>query len=227
MLTLCSLFVAQLINAQINTQILYDFGEDRNHITITQELFKADKWGNTFAFIDVDFNNEFTSPSGAYMEIARCLNFWQDSKMGFLSLQVEYNGGIGTANKLNIIYPINSAFLAGFDIFFHSKDYRYTFNVKLLYKYFVGINSRVPMQGTLVWNMKDIFSLKGLSFSGFCDVWSESKMVILSEPQIWYNVGSLFNCEPLSIGGEVELAYNFAGIDGFMARPCIGLKWDF
>ena len=35
----------------------------------------------------------------------------------------------------------------------------------------------------------------------------------------------IFLC--LHIGTEVELSVNFAGYDGFVARPCLGTKWVF
>ena len=63
----------------------------------------------------------------------------------------------------------------------------------------------------------------------------ETTGVFISEPQIWYNIGQFFKCPNLNIGGEVELAYNFAGawrkeyIDnkGFNVSPCLGIKWVF
>ena len=55
----------------------------------------------------------------------------------------------------------------------------------------------------------------------------QGKFVFLSEPQIWYNVGKLFGVPNLHVGGEVELSCNFAGYDGFYARPCLGTKWVF
>ena len=92
------LLVALGAKAQ-NVQLHYDFGsalydklDGRPATTTTVEMFKPDKWGNTFSFIDFDFNyGDKNSPSGAYMEIARCLNFWG----GPLSAQKEYNGGLG------------------------------------------------------------------------------------------------------------------------------------
>ena len=105
------------------------------------------------------------------------------------------------------------------------------------------------MQFTIVWGMNDLFGVKGLVFSGFADFWWEdiiwdasnpldvdkTHCVFLTEPQIWYNVGQFFNCPNLFLGGEVELAYNFAGAwrlnhtdnKGFNVSPCLGLKWNF
>ena len=42
--------------AQTNAQILYDFGNDRKYVTLTLEMFKQDKWGSTYFFVDHDFN---------------------------------------------------------------------------------------------------------------------------------------------------------------------------
>lgn len=237
-----TLAFGQLAKAQTNIQVFYDFGKDRKHVTTTVEGFYNDNWGNTFFFIDHDFNNrvdqKIISPNGTYMEIARCLNFWQNVPVlnGF-SLQVEYNGGI--YNK----YAINSAFLAGIDYFVHSKDFKNTFNFKVLYKHIVGVHSQVPMQFTFVWGLQDLFGAKGLRFSGFADFWwqdhdlyydhkgdilgASSKIVFLSEPQLWYNVGQWFGVNNLNIGGEVELAFDFGSAKGFWARPCAGIKWVF
>ena len=239
---IATLAFGQLAKAQTNIQVFYDFGKDRKHVTTTVEGFYNDNWGNTFFFIDHDFNNrvdqKIISPNGTYMEIARSLNFWQNVPVlnGF-SLQVEYNGGI--YNK----YAINSAFLAGIDYFVHSKDFKNTFNFKVLYKHIVGVHSQVPMQFTFVWGLQDLFGAKGLRFSGFADFWwqdhdlyydhkgdilgASSKIVFLSEPQLWYNVGQWFGVNNLNIGGEVELAFDFGSAKGFWARPCAGIKWVF
>jgi hypothetical protein len=248
-----TLAFGQLAKAQTNIQVFYDFGSDRKHVTTTIEGFYNDNWGNTFFFVDHDFNNrvdhKLISPNGTYMEIARCFNFWQNTKLGGLSLQLEYNGGI--YNK----FSINNAILAGVDYFIHSKDFKNTLNLKVLYKWidYRGVShpsireykckSQVPMQFTIVWGMQDLFGLKGLRFSGFADFWWQdhplytdhkgsivggfSHVVFLSEPQLWYNVGQHFGVNNLNIGGEVELSYDFGSAKGFWVRPCLGAKWVF
>lgn len=231
-----ALALAQGAKAQTNLQTFYDFGKNRDHFTTTLEGFYNDKWGNTFFFIDYDFNGNNTSgskhlASSSYMEIARCLNFWQESSLGALSAHVEYNGGINFGNQ---------NFLFGADYFVHNSDFSNTFNFKLLYKTFSkGTKSSLPFQFTFVWGMQNIFGVEGLRFSGFADIWGEKvvnwaegadknrKFVFISEPQIWYNIGRHFGVDNLHIGGELELSCNFAGYDGFKARPCIGTKWVF
>ena len=239
--TVSALFLAQGVRAQTNIQTFYDFGSDRQHVTTTLEGFYNDNWGNTFFFIDHDYNyrvdQTIVSPNGTYFEIARCLNFWQESALAPLSLQLEYNGGVYSE------YPINNAFLAGVDYFVHSADFRNTFNFKLLYKHIVHADQQVPLQLTFVWGLQDLFGLKGLRFSGFADFWWEdhilykdhygvilperSHTVFISEPQLWYNVGQFFGCENFNIGGEVELSYDFGSALGFWCRPCAGIKWVF
>ena len=220
------------VHAQTNFQTFYDFG--RKHFTTTLEGFHQDNWGNTFFFIDYDYNNKdgnrVISPNNTYFEIARCLNFWGDTALAPLSLQVEYNGGFGTWGNLNGVpgvgygaFPVNSAFLFGVDWFLHSGDFNNTLNLKLLYKHFIGLPSKIPMQFTAVWGLQDLFGLGGLRFSGFVDFWCEyDHLVVLSEPQLWFQLFDHFN-----IGGEVELSYNFAGMEGFHVMPCIGTKWVF
>ena len=236
-----ALALAQGAMAQTNLQTFYDFGKNRDHFTTTLEGFYGDNWGNTFFFIDYDYNakdqnKHNQAPSGSYMEIARCLNFWQDSALAPFSLQVEYNGLVG----------VNQNFLFGVDYFVHNADFSNTFNFKLLGKtYSRGVSSDIPLQFTFVWGMQDIFGIEGLRFNGFADIWGENvvnfaecnwadpdsikerKFVFISEPQLWYNIGKLFGCPNLHIGTEVELSLNFAGYDGFYARPCFGTKWVF
>ena len=173
------------------------------------------------------------------ISLARCLNFWQDSAIAPLSLQVEYNGGVYNG------YTINSAFLAGVDYFVHNADFSNTFNFKVLFKKITYTTQKAPLQFTFVWGMQDIFGVKGLRFSGFADFWWEDHMlfndhnglilpagneahtVFISEPQLWYNIGQHFGCDNLNIGGEVELSYDFGTTKGFWCRPCAGLKWVF
>ena len=223
-----ALFFAQGAKAQTNFQTFYDFG--RKHFTTTLEGFRQDDWGNTFFFIDYDYNNKdangkIVSPSGTYFEIARCLNFWQDSALGAFGLQYEYNGGLATSGMAPVgaSFAVNSAFLFGIDYFMHSANFNNTLNLKVLYKQFIGMSSKLPMQFTAVWGLQDLFGLPKLRFSGFADVWWEGdKTVFLSEPQLWFGIGSHAN-----IGGEVELSYNFAGMEGFKVMPCLGWKWVF
>ena len=246
---------SQMAKAQTNLQIFYDFGRDRKHVTTTLEGFYGDKWGNTFFFIDYDYNqknakDQNVSPNGSYFEIARCLNFWQNTKAKDLSIQVEYNGGLGLyKDDLEDIrgYGINHAALVGLNYCLHTEDYKNIFNLEILYKYIVDdynkLANSVPLQFTFVWGCDDFCTAPGLRFSGFLDIWgakqsvydrktgtwtdpTKQSFVLISEPQLWYNVGRWFKCPNLNIGTEIEVSYNFTG-KGFMCNPCLGIKWCF
>ncbi|MBO4768971.1 MAG: DUF5020 domain-containing protein, partial [Bacteroidales bacterium] len=40
------------LRAQTNVQVLYEFAGDRQYVTTTFSMFKPDRWGDTFFFID-------------------------------------------------------------------------------------------------------------------------------------------------------------------------------
>lgn len=233
------LALAQAASAQTNLQMFYDFG--RGYATTTLEGFYADNWGDTFFFIDHYYATQAdrkntgagTAINGSYFEIERNLNFWKDSPLADLSLHVEYDGATWGAGVACV----------GINYFLHSDDFKNIYNVALMYDHHIGYGSAsVPLKFTGVWGMQDIFGVEGLRFSGFIDIWGldnqfanpddilnpyETKLTILSEPQIWYNVGKLIGVDNLHVGGEVELSLNFAGNHGFMCNPCIGTKWIF
>lgn len=221
---------ATATQAQTNLQTHYDFGKDREYITTTVEMFKPDKWGNTFFFVDFDYNmGKENYPSTAYWEIARCLKFWD----GPLSAHVEYNGGLfelGGAAK-----PIENAYLVGLDYGINNADFTKTLNIKALYKHIQGKQNSFQLTG--VWGIH--FLNKKMSFTGFADFWLEdndnyynpqgesitkasTKTVFITEPQLWYNFSEHF-----SAGTEVEIASNFAAVKGFKACPTLALKWNF
>ena len=221
-----------------NVQLHYDFGrnaykslnsenaaDSRAVLTSTVEMFRADKFGSTFFFVDMDYNK---GVSGAYWEIARELNFWQNSKLNWLSAHVEYIGGL---NRLAGTY--DDAFLFGATYSGHSKDFSKTWSITASYKLIPrnGLSAH-NFQITGVWG---ISFLKGyMSFSGFIDFWREyrawqdTSYIILAEPQLWFNFNAIKGCEKfnLSIGTEVELSNNFVN-KGFFAIPTAAIKWTF
>ena len=215
-------------NAQ-NIQLHYDFGrhiypdqeENRQSATITLEQFKADKWGSWFYFVDVDFSNKFVE--GAYTEISREFNI---GKKGFAA-HVEYDGG------LNRFGSFQQAALLGGAWNGHSADFSKTYSVQLMYKrYFKSYeytSAYNSFQLTGVWGLN--FG-KSFTFSGFIDFWrgedadGHGQLVILSEPQFWYNCN-----EHLSIGSEIEISNNFIyntyDDKSFFINPTLALKWNF
>lgn len=202
------------VNAQ-NIQTHYDMGKDRGYLTTTVEMFKPDKLGNTFFFIDFDYGvGDQEGVSLSYFEIARCFKL---SKKSPFSLHVEYNGGFTKA------FTINDAWLGGVDYSWNNENFTKGFSLKALYKN-IKDHDNGGFQLTGVWYMH---LLEGkVTFNGFVDFWKDKgnfngKYVFLSEPQIWYNINKTF-----SVGGEVELSNNFVAPE-FKVMPTLGAKWTF
>lgn len=211
-----------------NIQLHYDFG--RNMVTTTVEMFKPDGGGSTYFFVDMDYSPKVI---GAYWEIARELCFWQGSPVDWLSVHVEYNGGLS-----NEVGSFNNAFLGGITYSGHSSDWSKTWSLSLMYKVIpgaVGLNGASQIhnfQITGVWNL-DFFN-HWISFNGYADFWREAQpwlgteYIFATEPQLWVNLNNIKGWEKikLSLGTEVELSYNFVG-KGFYVMPTVAAKWTF
>lgn len=211
-----------------NLQLHYDF--DRRSVTSTVEMFRADGSGSTFFFVDLDYSPKVT---GAYWEIARELCFWKESKASWLSVHVEYNGGLNTQAG-----SFNNAFLGGLTYSGHSEDWSKTWSLSAMYKLIPGTVTAADdkqdhnFQITGVWNL-DFFD-HWISFNGFADYWREArawqgtKFIFLAEPQLWVNLNKVRGWDKvnLSLGTEVELSNNFVR-KGFCVMPTLAAKWNF
>ncbi len=233
--------LAQQADAQ-NLQFHYDLGHSidkhlttRPSATATVEMFKPDRWGNTFLFIDLDFYSR--GMAGAYWEISREFNF---SKNKQWAAHAEYNGGVTTAEDMTYSSRFQHAVLLGPAWNWHSADFSKTFSIQTLYKYYFkgqrnehAFNS---FQLTAVWSTT---FAKGLcTFAGYADLWYDSdvngKLVFMSEPQFWFNLNTIHGWDDihLSLGTEVELSNNFIYNDlgqhnRFYAIPTLAAKWTF
>lgn len=233
--------------AQVNLQLHYDFGRminrdaepERPQVTTTVEMFKPDKWGSTFFFVDFDYYSN--GVGGAYWEIAREFNVAKLDDSNSFAAHVEYNGGL-SINKSNFGARFQPAALVGGAWNWHSADYSAVFSLQVMYKqYFQQTIQKVKtpatygFQVTPVWNVNFIDGK--MTFAGFADLWyghttkfdadgkQEKGLVFLTEPQLWYNATS-----QLSIGTEIELSNNFVyTADGstFQVNPTLALKWKF
>ena len=226
-LIVCALCLASEVKAQ-NVQVLYDTG--RGCVTSTVEMFRPDSYGSTYFFVDLDASPKVT---GAYWEISRELNFWQDTDFAWLSAHLEYNGGLNTAAG-----PFNNSWLAGLTYSGHSKDFSKTWSLTASYKAIpgpIGLNgAKQPhnFQLTGVWGIN--FANGWCTFSGFFDFWKEARIwqgtefIFISEPQFWVNLNKIEKMKDinLSLGGELELSSNFVA-KGFHAMPAIGAMWTF
>ena len=221
------LLVAAGAQAQ-NIQVLYD--TDRGCVTSTVEMFRPDAYGSTYFFVDIDASPKV---SGAYWEISRELNFWQDTELSWLSAHLEYNGGLNSTAGM-----FNNSWLVGATYSGHSKDFSKTWSLSAMYKAIPGTvdvlgNCQMHnFQITGVWGIR--FANGWCDFSGFFDFWrehrpwQETSFIFLSEPQFWVNLNKIKGWEKinLSVGGEVELSVNFYK-KGFAALPAVGAKWTF
>ncbi len=205
-----------------NLQLHYDMGEGRKFFTSTVEMFRPDRWGNTFFFIDMDYNGgDVEGISLAYWEIARALRLG-DSPWAF---HAEYNGGVGQYAP-GKAYQIEDAWLTGLEFSLNSADFTKGLTLMGLYKYIRGKHD-ASFQLTAVWFWN--FANDKLTFSGFADWWHEdfvfeeetTNFVLLAEPQLWYNFNSYF-----SFGTEVELNMNL-GKKGLSVMPTVGGKVTF
>ncbi len=224
-ITLVIIVLAWNVKSQ-NVQLHYDFGEGRNHFTTTVEMFKPDKYGSTFFFVDMDYSvGDVEGISLAYWEIARAFKFWE----GPFALHTEYNGGMGQwkAGDASGAFTVENAFLNGVEYSWNADDFSKGFTLQAMHKYIQGKHD-ASFQLTAVWYLN---MLKGkLSFAGFADYWREdfmfgtdkTKFVFLAEPQLWYNFNSNF-----SLGSEIEVANNFGAFKGLKVMPTIGAKYTF
>ncbi|MBR1410449.1 MAG: DUF5020 family protein [Prevotella sp.] len=232
---LCGLMaVAALATQAQNVQLHYDFGRNiypdeeagRQKVTLTLEQFKADKWGSWYYFVDIDMSRKFIE--GAYTEISREITLDHAGDQASFAAHVEYDGG------LNRFGSFQQAALVGGAYNGHSADFSKTWSVQLLYKrYFKSYeNTRAYHSAQLTGVWSTTFANKACTFSGFIDFWRGEKanghgqMVILSEPQLWYN----FN-EHFSLGTEWEISNNFIyntfSDKSFFVNPTLAAKWNF
>mgnify|MGYP000087749724 CR=1 FL=1 len=227
---LICLFISAMLQVKAqNIQLHYDFGRhiysefdetSRPVLTGTIEMFKGDKWGSTYFFVDFDYTQK--GLTSAYTEISRELKFWD----GPFSAHLEYNGGLS-----NVI-SFENAYLAGATYTYNNSDFTRGFTLSAMYKYIQKHQAPNNFQITGTWYLH-CFDGK-FTCSGFADLWREKNpngyFIFISEPQFWLNLNKFkafddkFN---LSVGSEIELSHDFSFRDGFYVIPTLALKWTF
>ncbi len=194
------IFLVASVNA-LNVQLHYDFGENRKLFTTTVEMFKPDKYGSTFFFIDMDYSSDARNVDNgislAYWEIARAFK-WNETQK-FMP-RVEYNGGVFKLDGDDTPFvPIENCWFAGIELTWASADFSKMLPLQANYKYIKGKEDDA-FQITAVWTVQ---MLEGkLTFNGFADFWKEemewdfndrgisqttTDYRFLTEPQLWYN----------------------------------------
>jgi hypothetical protein len=115
----------------------------------------------------------------------------------------------------------------------HNADFSTTYSVQAMYKQFFkqsnGVDAYPSLQLTGVWSTT--FADKAFTFCGFIDFWRgeganhHGKLVILTEPQFWWNVSG-----KVSFGTEVEISdnfiYNTYNDKTFFINPTLAVKFN-
>ncbi|MBO4658012.1 MAG: DUF5020 family protein [Prevotella sp.] len=226
-----------------NVQLHYDLGHSlydelsvRPSVTTTLEMYKPDRWGNTFFFADIDYFHD--GVAGVYWEISREFNIWWDERW---AAHVEYDGGTASSQLNDMSTRFQHAFLAGLAWNWGNVDFTQSLSIQALYKYY--FKGQHPwnrpysgFQATAVWALNT--SNRLFTFSGFIDSWYDPSVrgnwITITEPQLWININALRGCKQvkLSLGTEVEISNNFifdknGRNDHFYAIPTIAAKWSF
>ena len=148
-------FTAAVIATQAqNIQLHYDLGEGRNYFTSTVEMFKPDKWGSTFFFIDMDYSSDARNVDNgvslAYWEIARAFKWNENQKF---QPRVEYNGGVFKLDGEDTPFvPIENCWLAGVERTWASADFSKILTLQGNYKY-IKNKEDASFQLTAVWTV--------------------------------------------------------------------------
>lgn len=229
-----TLFVLSMVTYAQNLQLHFDPRHalhndtfDKNYFTATFEMFKPDKWGSTFMFVDLDFNQSKGNIGLAYMEIARDIKLGKSPIMA----HAEFNGGIGKVNDSGFSIP--NAYLVGPS--YATNVGGVNLSSYLVYKYNAFKKASNDVQWTVIWGTN--LCNDKVTLSGFLDIWTENKdkgevytaglsgkkVILLTEPQVWYNLN-----QNVSVGTEIEISNNFAsGSNKTLVNPTLAAKWNF
>ncbi len=192
--------ISMTAGAQVNIQLHYDLGRNlypndqsnRGYFTTTVEMFKADRLGSTYFFVDMDYCGNYrrydangcaiddgSSNRGniaAYWEVSRDFTFAKVKNTNHsFSAHIEYDGGLSQAAG-----PFQQAILVGPAWSWHNADFKKTFTLQVMYKQFLNSNDRndfsssghdahPSFQITPIWNIT--FANDLCTFSGFADLW--------------------------------------------------------
>ena len=201
-------FMAIGINAQ-NLQLHYDFGRpvysdeeaNRQNVTATFEKFSADDLGSWYYFVDLDVDKD--GVMSAYSEVSREFSFAKASESSAFAAHIEFDGGMGRGGSYQSAALIGGAWNG------HNADFSTTYSVQAMYKQFFKQSNGVDAYPSL--------QLTGVNHHG--------KIVILTEPQFWWNVSG-----KVSFGTEVEISdnfiYNTYNDKTFFINPTLAVKFN-
>lgn len=229
-----------VVEAQ-NIQFHYDLGrytqpkdqEGRPYITMTVEQQSVDKFGDTFYFVDMNFQDQ--GAVAANWKFMRNLRFWR----GPIAWHVRYDGGLRfvntntTSDAPRAAFSIKDAFFTGASYTYLSRDRRLMLSAAPLYKYIKGHSQ--PHNWELVGIWKYAPGTGAFSATGFISFWQEKMPLwgtttrLMTQPQFWLNLNKLKGVSDdlkLSIGTELRISNN-VDMKGFVFAPTLALKWNF
>ena len=197
-----------------NVQFHYDFGRaiyddisERPNVTTTVEMFKADKWGSTYFFTDIEYNGGMSSDKHLSMPPSR----FQHAVL------------VGPAWNW-----ASKDFSKTFSV---QLMYKYYFKGAQPYQ-----NAYNGFQLTEVWSVTFAHKLCTFSgFADlWYDKRVNGNLIFTTEPQFWFNLNTIKGMDGvnLSLGTEVEISNNFVYNDmgrnnKLYAIPTIAAKWTF
>lgn len=240
LLALILVLTGSIVKAQ-NIQFHYDLGRyvqptdqaGRPYITMTVEQQSVDKFGDTFYFVDMNFQNQ--GAVAANWKFMRNLRFWKNP----LAIHLRYDGGLRFANTNTTsdiprtAFSIKDAFFVGPSYTYLSRDRKLMLSAAPLYKYIKGHAEPHNWELVAIWKYAPGNGL--FSATGFVTYWREKMPLfgtstrLMSQPQFWLNLNKLKGVSEdlkLSVGTEFRISNN-VDQKGFVFAPTLALKWSF
>jgi nucleoside-specific outer membrane channel protein Tsx len=200
--------------------------------TVTLEHFSEWKYGDNYFFVDAEGQSNYSMDTETiYYEIAPRLSIDRilGSKvisldnLGETYLTVQYNRGGEDY--------INPVWLSGVSVDFNFQPNYGFSNLSIMVRN--EETQDTAYQITLVWGQP--FQLFGqqFAFNGFADYWQNDECeVFLTEPQLRYNLSSLFGSDSLMstsvIGTEIEISHDFFSEDAdWQVNPTLFFAFSF
>lgn len=227
-----------------NIQLHYDFGRyiypdaqtGRPYTTMTVEQQSVDKFGDTFYFVDMAFQDQ--GAVQAHWKFLRNLKFWR----GPISWHLRYDGGMSFINpnvsdaKPRPAISFRDAFFTGATYTYLRPDRKLMLSFTPSYKYIKGHYKPHNWELVSVWKYAPGNGL--FTATGFISFWQEERVwqngtttnfKLMTQPQFWLNLNKLKGVSPdfkLSIGSEVRISNNIEA-NKFFVIPTLALKWNF
>lgn len=240
--TACAVLTTGLMSLSAqNVQLHYDFGKfihpdkqvGRPTTLLTVEQQSVDKFGDTFYFVDMNFQDQGAVATN--WKFMRNIRFWN----GPLSWHVRYDGGMRFLNSNTsedaprAAMSIKDAFFTGVTYTYLRPDRKLMVALTPSYKYIKGHSEPHNWEAVAVWKYAPGNGL--VSANGFFTYWREKMPIYgttyrwMTQPQFWLNLNKIKGVSEnmrLSVGTELRLSSNVDS-KGVIFAPTLALKWNF